>query len=168
MPLSAAPAAARWAQAIREADELSEIYSVAPIPVVEIAERNGVEVVLAAFGKNRDRVAGICDFRKAKIFVNVADIPVRRRFTTAHELGHWMLHSDIYKTDPDQYRFLPRFQHTDRHGPLEQEANAFAASILVPSRLLKEVVGAAPVSELADIFRVSRTMMEYRIQNVRR
>ncbi len=100
--------------------------------------------------------------------MNFADIPTRRRFTTAHELGHWMLHRQIYEKDPEQYRYLPRFQHTDGQGPLEQEANAFAANLLVPSRLLRQVVGAAPVSEIADIFRVSRTMMEYRIRDVRR
>ncbi len=58
---SEVPARARWNRVTETADALSDIYSVAPIPVEEIAERNGVEVVLADFGRNRDRVAGICD-----------------------------------------------------------------------------------------------------------
>ena len=168
MPPAAPSRTPRWEEATRRADALSNIYAAPPIPIVEIAEENGVEVVLADFRENRDRVAGICDFERAKIFVNVADIPVRRRFTIAHELGHWLLHRDIHEANPQEYRFLPRFQRTDGFGLLEQEANRFAAHLLVPSRLLREVAGVAPASELAEIFRVSRTMMEHRIQNVRR
>lgn len=162
------PGAARWDLAQLEADVRSEAYGAAPVPVTEIAERNGVEVVLANFGRNRDLVSGICDFQNRKIFVNAADIFPRRRFTIAHELGHWILHRSFYESDPDRYSFLPRFQHTDDHGPLEQEANCFAAHLLVPGRLLKQVVGAATATELADIFEVSRTMMEFRTRDVRR
>ena len=161
------PTKTRWDLATREADRLSGVYGAAPVPVKEIAEENGVQVVLADFGENRDRVSGICDFQRRKIFVNAADISPRRRFTTAHELGHWILHREIYKAKPAEYRFLPRFQYPDGYGPLEQEANRFAAHLLVPDRLLKPVVGAATASELADIFQVSRTMMEHRIRNVR-
>ena len=158
----------RWGLAIREANTRSEVYGAAPVPVREIAERNGVEVVLGDFGQNRDRVSGLCDFQNRKILVNMADIFVRRRFTIAHELGHWILHRRLYEENPEEYRFLPRFRHTDDQGPLEREANCFAAHLLVPDRLLIPVVGAATASELADIFHVSRTMMEYRIRDVRR
>lgn len=161
------PKAPRRQWVTQEANARSEVYAAAPVPVKEIAERNGVEVVLADFGPNRDRVSGICDFRNRRIFVNVADIFVRRRFTIAHELGHWILHRDLYEANPDEYRFLPRFQHTDDQGPLEQEANRFAAHLLVPDRLLVPVVGAATASALAEIFNVSRTMMEFRIRDVR-
>lgn len=162
------PAEPRWGLAIREANTLSEVYGAAPVPVVEIAERNGVEVVLGDFGRNRDRVSGICDFEKRKILVNKADIFVRRCFTIAHELGHWVLHRRLYEENPGEYRFLPRFQHTDDQGPPEREANCFAAHLLVPDRLLVPVVDAATATELADIFHVSRTEMEYRIRDVRR
>lgn len=162
------PREPRRALAIREANSRSAVYGAAPVPVKEIAEENGVEVVLANFGRNRDLVSGICDFQRRKIFVNIADIFVRRRFTIAHELGHWLLHRDLYEAHPETYGFLPRFQNTDDQGPLEREANCFAAHLLVPNRLLTPVVGAATASELADIFNVSRTMMEYRIRDVRR
>lgn len=168
MAITGFPTKPRPDRATREADARSEVYAAAPVPVTEIAERNGVEVVVANFGKNRDRVSGICDFRRAKIFVNVADRFERRRFTIAHELGHWILHRDSCESTPEQYSFLPRFQHTDDHGPMEQEANCFAAHLLVPGRLLRQVVGAATATELADIFEVSRTTMEFRISDVRR
>lgn len=101
------PGAARWDLAKREADVRSEVYGAAPVPVTEIAERNGVEVVLANFGRNRDLVSGICDFQNRKIFVNAADIFPRRRFTIAHELGHWILHRSFYESDPDGTRSCP-------------------------------------------------------------
>ena len=162
------PAEPRRGLAIREADTLSEVYGAAPVPVVEVAERNGVEVVLGDFGRNRDRVSGLCDFEKRKILVNSADTFVRRCFTIAHELGHWVLHRRFYEENPEEYRFLSRFRHTDDRGPSEREANCFAAHLLVPDRLLVPVVGAATATELADIFHVSRTEMEYRIREVRR
>lgn len=162
------PMEPRWGLAIREADTLSEVYGAAPVPVVEVAERNGVEVVVGDFGRNRDRVSGLCDFEKRKILVNSADAFVRRCFTIAHELGHWVLHRRFYEENPEEYRFLPRFRHTDDRGPSEREANCFAAHLLVPDRLLVPVVGAATATELADIFHVSRTEMEYRIREVRR
>lgn len=154
----------RWVK--EQADDLSRIYRAPPIPVKEIAEEHGVEVVLADFQDSRDEVSGICDFEKKKILVNFADIPARRRFTIAHELGHWMLHRGIYHANPEEYRFLPRFQWTDDAGPLEQEANRFAAHLLVPDRLLRPVAKVATASRLADIFGVSRTMMEIRMNSV--
>lgn len=162
------PTRPRWRLAIGEANARSEVYGAAPVPVREIAERNGVEVVLGDFGRNRDRVSGLCDFRKRKILVNSKDTFIRRRFTIAHELGHWILHRRLYEENPDGYRFLPRFRHTDDRGPSEREANCFAAHLLVPDRLLVPVVGAATATELASIFEVTRTDMEYRIREVRR
>ena len=149
-----------------QANALSKIYRAAPVPVKEIAEQNGVQVLLADFGEHRDEASGVCDFSKKKILVNFADIPARRRFTIAHELGHWMLHRSIYHANPAEYRFLPRFQWTDNAGPLEQEANRFAAHLLVPDRLLRPVAKVATASQLADIFGVSRTMMEIRMNSV--
>lgn len=97
--------------------------------------------------------------------MNKADRPQRQRFTVAHELGHWILHRKAFEQNPDAYPVLPRFQAVERSNAFEQEANAFASEILVPKYLL-EPVFKAPVSMLADIFDVSKTMMEIRLQYV--
>jgi hypothetical protein len=59
-----------------------------------------------------------------------------RRFTAAHEVGHWVLHPEVkYHRDRPltgaerNKLFLP---------PEEQEANLFAAYLLMPSRTLRE------------------------------
>jgi IrrE N-terminal-like domain len=78
-----------------------------------------------------------------EIWVNAGEArewPPRRRFTIAHELGHWSLHrhdersvfcrSSVIEPDPAVRRSeLP---------PHEQEANVFGAAVLMPARLIRE------------------------------
>jgi Zn-dependent peptidase ImmA (M78 family) len=156
---------ARYDKAAACADKLTDSYSVPPIPVVEIAQRNGVEVVFDPFRKFSDVVAGFCDFTNRKLYVNSSDAINRQTFTVAHELGHWLLHRDYFLDHPDEYPYLPRFQKTDKNDPREQEANCFAANLLVPSRLVKDLRN-FPVAALARAFAVSREMMENRLKNV--
>lgn len=158
--------APRWDLARKEAERLAADYSSPPIPALEIAERNGVDVIFAKFGEASATVAGFCDFRNAKLYVNAADIVERQTFTIAHELGHWMLHRSFFENHPEEYGILPRFQQVNENDPFEKEANAFAASLLVPKRLLNPVRDAS-VSSLASAFGVSRTMMEFRLKNAR-
>lgn len=140
-------------------------YTSPPIPVLYIAEQQGVDVVFDKMGNYADKVAGFCDFRKRKLYVNAGDHINRQTFTIAHELGHWVLHRDFFLAHPDKYPVLPRFQNPDSSNPYEQEANCFAAQVLVPQHLLKPVKH-APVSVLAEVFGVSRQMMEIRLKNV--
>lgn len=155
----------RWDIAEQKAKELSAPYSSPPIPVLEISEQNGANVVFADFGRNSEKVSGLCDFQNGRIYVNQDDIPERQAFTMAHELGHWILHRDIFLQNPDRYPVLPRFSTPNQSDPLEKEANKFAACLLVPARLLRPVKD-VPISDLASIFGVSRTMMEFRVKNV--
>lgn len=149
----------------RRARELVKIYSVPPIPVVELAERSGVNVVFTDMGKFAEEVAGLLDFTAKRMYVNKADRPQRQRFTVAHELGHWVLHREAFEKNPAAYPVLPRFQMVEKSNAFEQEANAFASELLVPKHLL-DPVRTAPVSMLADVFDVSKTMMEFRLQHV--
>lgn len=146
-----------------KATELVDGISSPSIPVTEIAESNGVNVVFADMGKFAEKVAGFIDFGSRRIYVNMADRPQRQRFTIAHELGHWLLHRGSFEADPKLYPVLPRFQSVDWSNAFEQEANAFAAELLVPERLLKQVSG-APTVALANVFDVSRAMIENRLK----
>ncbi|OKP66789.1 hypothetical protein BTE77_31435 [Ensifer adhaerens] len=147
----------------KEARKLTSVFTSPSIPVVEVAEQNGVNVVFSDMGRFAESVAGLLDFQAKRIYVNKADHPNRQRFTIAHELGHWMLHKEAFQADPEAYPVLPRFQHVEESNAFEQEANAFASELLVPEHLLKEVRG-APVSSLAYVFDVSRSMMEVRLK----
>lgn len=156
----------RWDHCKSKADEFTRPYTSPPIPVIEIAESNGVDVVFADFGRHSGTVAGFCDFQAAKLYVNKDDVLERQFFTIAHEFGHWILHRKDFLNEPEKYPVLPRFQSVDKNDAREKEANKFAACLLVPDRLLKPVLP-APVSALAGIFKVSKKMMENRLKHVR-
>jgi Zn-dependent peptidase ImmA (M78 family) len=159
---------ARYTVAKAAADNLTGVYTTPPIPVLEIAEKCGVNVIFTEFSKHSDTIAGFCDFSGKKLYVNSADHPNRQFFTIAHELGHWVLHKDYFIKEPEKYSILPRYQSPTRGDPFEQEANCFAAQLLVPERLLSQVRGSPEpgVAYLARIFIVSREMMENRLKNV--
>ncbi|WP_162236097.1 ImmA/IrrE family metallo-endopeptidase [Devosia sp. Leaf64] len=158
------PARPRYKLAQARADALTVRYSTPPIPVLEIAEQTGVNVVFSDFGKHSDTVAGFCDFEARRLYVNAKDIRTRQLFTMAHELGHWVMHREVFLRDPSRYPVLPRFQSVEASNIFEREANCFAANLLVPKRLLDPVRN-SPVSTLAEVFGVSRAMMENRLKN---
>jgi Zn-dependent peptidase ImmA (M78 family) len=58
--------------------------------------------------------------------------PTRRRFSIAHEIGHWIMHPDL------QQGFLCTAQDFQDYArsPEEAEANWFAATLLLPKSLL--------------------------------
>src|SRR3990170_8060290 len=72
--------------------ELRERYHAAfggaelPVPVEAIAE----DLLGLAVAERHDlAVSGMLLPAERKIFVNSKDVPARRRFTLAHEVGHW-------------------------------------------------------------------------------
>lgn len=159
------PDRCRKSLVISKADSLTDGYSTPPIPVLEIAETCGVDVIFDEMGSYKDQIAGFCDFKGRKLYVNACDSTNRQTFTIAHELGHWLLHREFFLENLDEYPVLPRFQTPDSSNVFEQEANSFAANLLVPSRLLLPVKD-APISLLTTIFSVSKQMMEIRLKNV--
>lgn len=89
---------------------------------------------------------------------------VRQRFTVAHELGHLALG---HLNENNKYFRDTRYELGSGHaGPIEQAANLFAASILMPAEYVEELVlrqQVKTVSELAIIFDVSEIAMGYRL-----
>lgn len=81
----------------------------------------------------------------------------RRRFSIAHELGHWEMHPDL-----TQGRYCTETDLSDYHrSPEEIEANTFAASLLMPRFLVRERIGNvdpsfAVVDRIANEFEASR------------
>ncbi|PCJ17838.1 MAG: hypothetical protein COB02_12275 [Candidatus Cloacimonadota bacterium] len=102
-------------------------------------------------------VDGVRDF---KIFLKDKLYDLRNRFTLAHELGHFILHSKS-----GQIKI-----HARRYGTsqIEKEANRFAAELLMPKNELEELFNQdKSVCELADIFDVSIVAMNVRIDSLR-
>lgn len=135
----------------RARDVLAEFESVygydgaLPVPVDDIADSLArlriVEIDFAALPDTpKDhKLSGMLVCKPVNtIFVNQAEARQsqgRRRFTIAHELGHWYLHMDVDSEQVEQF-CRPSDLNTKAH--IEGQANAFAAALLMPSTLLKE------------------------------
>lgn len=65
----------------------------------------------------------------------------RARFTTAHELGHWVMHTGIPMARSQRGDGTPPFRLA------EPQANQFAAEILMPKRFIKHGEDEAILSE---------------------
>ncbi len=91
--------------------------------------------------------------------------PGRRRFTLAHELGHWVCQVLEGDTTPMYCRF-EEIGVRRRRDPLEREANVFAAELLMPEPLVRaRFADAGRSDELADLFGVSEEAMHWRLYN---
>lgn len=96
----------------------------------------------------------------------------RQRFTIAHELGHFILHkSSKLFVDRKQKALFRDSASTTGESIKEREANAFAAALLMPKRLIeKEIVTLSDqddiVDKLAEKFNVSKMSMSFRLSNL--
>jgi Zn-dependent peptidase ImmA (M78 family) len=131
-----------------------------PIYLEEIAEGEGLNLAVAEFAEKN--VSGFIDFEKKLILVNKYDSISRQRFTIAHELGHWILHQKEIEADRDLVVLYRRPIEGEKN-PLEQEANCFAANLLVPLCFLQNLVDQnISDKEIANIFRVSEAVIAFR------
>jgi hypothetical protein len=107
-------------------------------------------------------------------FVSAADTVPRRRFTAAHELGHFLLHRETmgrFRADTDA---TLREADEEVADAMEREANRFAVELLMPSEIcraraaeLRRKHGCCPrgvlVYRLASELLVSREALRYRL-----
>lgn len=97
--------------------------------------------------------------------VNALHHPNRRRFTIAHELGHYFLHRHL-----GDFEDTILFRKDKQLNPREFEANEFAARLLMPDEqfLLERTRYPNDVSALAKEFGVSELATRFRIDSVSR
>jgi hypothetical protein len=100
-------------------------------------------------------------FSGYSIVVNATHPPVRKRFTAAHEVAHFLLHRDRITNrlrDDKMYR-------SSLGTTKEKEANDLAADLLMPRRLMGQfrTAGIREPKELAGRFRVSVEAMRIRL-----
>jgi len=149
-----------------------------PVNLDAIADFLGLTVLTKPL---EEEYSGFLAVAEKTIVVNSQHSPVRRRFTAAHEIGHYQLHR---KKKPNLPAFIDRavyFRRVSGDGGnevdrrMEMEANAFAAGLLMPECLLEEYLDKHPdvdlgqtagIKQMADEFDVSRPAMEYRLRNL--
>lgn len=139
-------------------------YTSPPVNPVTIARAMGIEVKFVTFKKEISaKVSGFFDFEENTIYVNQEESPSRQTFTVAHEIGHKILHSDYVKSN--EYEVLLRqSEMTGKKQPVEQEADAFAANLLVPVFMLEKYRKLATPEELAKLFVVSESVIRNRLK----
>jgi Zn-dependent peptidase ImmA (M78 family) len=140
----------------------NSIYS-PPVPAVEIAKNNGIRVYFAEFPSTQSEVSGFFDFKNNSIYVNRDEPAGRQTFTVAHELGHALLHGKLFRVHPEDYKVLLRAPIRAASDPLEKEANAFAAELLVPEKMLQHYSKIGSIPELARLFNVSEEVIRFRM-----
>jgi len=95
------------------------------------------EIGSVARANSMVEVAGLLSRPEKKILVARGSRPEVRRFTGAHEIGHYVLHSEV-----TELRESPTIDAPTRNPfkPLrEKEADMFAAELLMPRKVLREV-----------------------------
>jgi Zn-dependent peptidase ImmA (M78 family) len=152
-----------------QATEILRTHGLFSIPVdpVTLANREGIRVNNAKFSD--ENLSGLVAKRgpNVTILVNQSDVPFRKRFTIAHELGHHFLHllaadGDFVDTQVDLFRDAEAGESGSR--TVEVQANQFAAALLMPEGLVREAFGRTQnLSELARLFNVSEEAMAIRL-----
>ncbi|MDQ1284218.1 MAG: hypothetical protein QG620_566 [Patescibacteria group bacterium] len=159
----------------RMLSELKEITL--PIPIEDIAQKNGIQIKYEEF--ESEDISGALKGKSKEgnpvIIVNKKHSSERQRFTIAHELGHYILHSkNALFIDRGAFIFHRDDSSSQGVNKQEIEANQFAAEILMPVNSLKKdyfensklINGDDPsrlIEKLAEKYQVSQQSMAIRI-----
>ncbi len=133
-----------------------------PINLGPILKQFGLTVKYAVFSD--PTISGAYDKEEKIIYVSNDDTYTRKLFTIAHELGHFILHKDknreiFYRQD------MARLGLEDLED--EQQANWFAAALLMPEKLVKKYWDLTKnIDELATIFGTSPAATYFRLKNL--
>jgi hypothetical protein len=165
-----------------------------PVPIEEIADSHyGLLVrekpnLAEQIGRSSGpHISGLLFPGPKEIWVDKEEAnrwPGRRRFTIAHEIGHWVLHCEMKAAGAEPLHCRtetvdeeegasqegdapnePTLRQRRRYPPEERDANQFGAALLMPRALVEEEHAHLGGNErrLAGAFNVSVKAMEWRI-----
>lgn len=138
---------------------------------VEVRETDFEDGSVAGFLRRKEDGSSL-------IVVNKRDAPQRKRFTIAHELGHFLLHTrEMLHVDRRATAALIHFRNDESSKATrmnEIEANQFAAELLMPSKEVmedvKKIINSRQdvsledvVNDLADAYQVSPAAMSIKL-----
>jgi len=139
-------------------DLIKKYNLVVPIDVYELAEK-----LKLAICETDTAIDGLIIPILSKAFPHNAiivikndSIKTRKRFTIAHEIYHYLQHSNI--------SFCSKSESF-----AEREANIFAAELLMPEKEVKQAVytkSVKSIDDLAYLFYVSRQVAEIRLKEL--
>jgi Zn-dependent peptidase ImmA (M78 family) len=132
-----------YEQIFQEAEKFLRTYHSErklPVPIHEIADiKLGIHIVPKFMLEKYIGLVGFLsnDFSTIYLDENVHDYQEARfRFTLAHEIGHLMLHKNMYKdlsfSSPEEWKSIQLRMKDDARQWFEWQANCFAGLVLVP------------------------------------
>lgn len=140
------------------------------VPVENIVRSLGIEIKLDKVDNDlsgfivRDRQG-----KKAIIGANKSHHPHRRRFTIAHEFGHFLLHEG-HTVHLDENRGALRVNLRNSESARgedsdEKEANLFAAELLMPATFLREDLRDKDLDLLGDSHFIEKLAKKYKVSS---
>lgn len=149
---------------------IRKFHSEAPVNIEGIIREIGIQLDKKADLKEHisGQIQKISD-DEYKISTNKNNHYFRQRFTMAHELGHYLFHKRLIGNGVDDNMMFRSTSEGDIFNqsitPVEEtEANQFAASVLMPKKLIAELVDSGVTSDagLARKLQVSESAIRIR------
>jgi Zn-dependent peptidase ImmA (M78 family) len=154
-------------EAEKDADRLLRAAWLGGVPVdpVSIARALGLQVLEAQLDQNTLGALVKEPGKEPTILLNQNDGQNRKRFTCAHELGHYVRRSE----ESEEYATIDLRNQSSASGEDHGEiyANEFAACLLMPEEEVKALLELGMDDlEMALRFKVSRQAMQFRLKNL--
>ena len=123
--------------------------------VLRLLESHGILVALVNSGSEKiDAHSGYVDVNQHRYYVVLVDANsttfLRQQFSLAHELGHFILHSDSVE---------PQTLDTQEYRQMEKEADEFASEFLLPAQAFEKSIS----GNLIDLNEYIRLKMKWHV-----
>jgi Zn-dependent peptidase ImmA (M78 family) len=152
----------------------------APVNLEKIAKKLGIVII------SKPAEDDLCGFlyrdyenNQTVIGVNKSHHPNRRRFTIAHEIGHFILHNhEGFHFDSENKNYLLKLRKknsNELNENEEKEANRFAAELLMPKEFIEkdmvdyensDLLYGDDLPKLARKYQVSVRALTFRLANL--
>lgn len=164
-------------QLLAEYDETYSLGDIPPVPVADIAESLLMldiveeDEIRALPGAPADcgPLSGLLTTADQTIWVDRGEAqrsPERKRFTVAHEVGHWVLHARRGEAKTYEEACAPDDIREDGGSrEREREANAFANELIMPEAIISMLAPelGCNLALLAERFEISVRALELRL-----
>ncbi|MDR1629533.1 MAG: ImmA/IrrE family metallo-endopeptidase [Oscillospiraceae bacterium] len=178
--------------------DASLLFAPVPIPVEDIMEQQYGLRIEFQYIRNNGRILGETVFddtlvavydeeykmytlipaKSGTVFIDASLIACRKDgrfcYTCAHELGHYVLHQDIYTGSgltAAMFDDQPK-KSTDTDKAIERQADRLGCFLLMPAGTVKMAFHrfgrnqSDPILALSKVFEVSRAAMQYRLKEM--
>ena len=147
-------------------ETLSSIYSNHEVieDIQEVANTFNLQIKSCSFKSNFEDINAVLDKDKKIIFINNNCKLEKINFAIAHEIGHYVLHKEQLS---EGQCFLSRSSDGHNAELIEQEANFFAANLLMPENIMRACMYFGYSNkEMARKFHVSEKAIRTRRNNL--